>query len=170
MPCELFVRDHWHSGLVLDFSAQGLFVQTHAKPRPRERVELRTACDRTEALELLVEVARLKRTPPALLRAAHGGIGVRIVIAPEEYYQFLARLAAPEPQTILVFADEPGADPRFRVRVREISGPRSRRIEVCAPDREAARNRALEESGEGWKVLDVEDLPVATERASGDEP
>jgi len=170
MPCELLVRQHWHSGRVLDLSARGLFVQTNAKPRPRERVELRIACDGTEALHLFVEVARLKRVPPSLLCVAGGGIGVRIVIAPEEYFQFLCRLVPPEQQAPLVFAAEPGEGPRFRVRVREIGGSRSRRIEVSASDREAARGRALEGIGEGWKILDVEELrPPATDRAPGDE-
>jgi hypothetical protein len=158
MPCELLIRDRWYSGLVLDLSPRGLFLQTKAKPLPHERVELRIACGGSEALQLFVEVARLRRVPPSLLSTVRGGIGVRIVDAPEEYYQFLSRLAAPGPQALLVFAAEPGEGPRFRVRVREISGPRSRRIEVSAPDREAARARALEASGEGWTILEVEKL------------
>jgi PilZ domain-containing protein len=170
MPCELFVRDHWHSGLVLDLSARGFFVQTNAKPNPRERFELRLTCDGSEALDLLVEVARLRKAPPTLVSAVHGGTGVRIVIAPEEYYQFLSRIAAPERQELLDFADEPGEAARFQVRVREIGGPRSKRIEVSASDGEAARDCALAECGDGWKVLDVAEVRTPSpHRASGEE-
>jgi hypothetical protein len=31
MPSELFIASPWHSGLVLDFSACGLFVQMKAR-------------------------------------------------------------------------------------------------------------------------------------------
>lgn len=59
MPCEPFIADPWHSGLVLDLSARDLLVQTKARLRPHERAELRIACNGTGALQLLVEVARL---------------------------------------------------------------------------------------------------------------
>jgi hypothetical protein len=42
---------------------------------------------------------------------------------------------------------------RFRVRVKQISGPRTRTIEVEGEDQPAADQKALEELGEGWKVL-----------------
>ena len=116
---------------------------------------------------------RRHRSPPAVRGSGAPQAGAAepaLCRGPEEYFQFLCRLVPPEQQAPLVFAAEPGEGPRFRVRVREIGGSRSRRIEVSASDREAARGRALEEIGEGWKILDVEELrPPATDRAPGDE-
>jgi len=50
----------------------------------------------------------------------------------------------------------PPAGSRFRVRVSQVSGPRSRRVEVEAADADAAAEAALASLGDGWKVLDVE--------------
>ena len=153
-PCTLFVGEREHSALILDLSPSGLFVQTHAKTQRGERLSLSFSHE-DEALELKVEVVRTKQVPQSLLAAAKGGIGVRILSAPEEYYQLLASLGINErvkPQFEL--EREPG--PRFRVHVAQIGGPRSRRIELGAPDADSAGAKALEELGGGWKVLRIE--------------
>jgi hypothetical protein len=45
---------------------------------------------------------------------------------------------------------------RFRVRVSQISGSRSRSLEVTAASEEEARRKAMGASGEGWKILACE--------------
>lgn len=161
MPCQLQVGDRTHTGLVLDLSRSGLFIQTHAKVRRGERFALAFAGMDGASMELLVEVVRTKVVPPRLLAVAGGGVGVRIARAPEAYYQLLADLGldargrAHRDRDVEV-APEADAGPRFRVHVSQTSGPRSRRLEVSAPDADAARDRALEQMGEGWKVLGVE--------------
>jgi hypothetical protein len=155
IPCQLFVGEREHSALVLDLSVSGLFIQTHARPLIGERLRVQLAHDRVP-LELTVEVARAKSVPPALLTAAKGGIGVRLVSAPAEYDKLLARLGigeAPEPESFEVEI-EPG--PRFRVYVAQRGGSRSRRVEVKASDPDEAAERAIEELGSEWKVLRVQ--------------
>jgi len=168
MPCQLLVESRWHSGLVLDLSPSGLFIQTHAKTREGQRVDLSVSQEEGEPMPLVVEVVRKKVVPPRLVTVAQGGVGVRILSAPEDYYRYLEGLgiagAAPPPRRSrsrgagAVAVPEPEALPRFRVRVSQTSGSRSRRVEVSAADADAARDIALEEIGDGWKVLDVETL------------
>ena len=155
IPCNLWVGTREHNALVLDLSPSGLFIQTHARTQLGERLRVRLHED--TAMELVVEVARTKHVPPNLLAATKGGIGVRIVSATDEYYQFLADLGIAEgAQPAVELEQEPGQ--RYRVHVAQIGGPRSRRVEIAARDEEAARAGVLEELGEGWKVLRVEPL------------
>jgi PilZ domain len=168
MPCQLLVESRWHSGLVLDLSPSGLFIQTHAKTREGQRVDLSVSREEGEPMPLVVEVVRKKVVPPRLVTVAQGGVGVRILSAPEDYYRYLEGLGiaattpprqrSPVRGAATEVEAEPEALPRFRVRVSQTSGPRSRRVEISAADADAARDLALEEIGDGWKVLDVEAL------------
>jgi hypothetical protein len=155
IPCQLWVGEREHSALVLDLSPSGLFVQTHAKVQCGERLAVRLSYEGA-GLDLVVEVARTKPVPANLLTVAKGGIGVRIVSAPEEYFQLLdARLSERSTSEVeLVPEREPGS--HFRVYVAQISGSRSRRLEIAAPNGETAATRALEELGDGWKILRIE--------------
>src|SRR5262249_21997214 len=137
IPCQLWVGEREHSALILDLSPSGLFVQTHARAQRGERLRLHFAHD-DAMLELKVEVVRTKAVPQGLLAATKGGMGVRIVHAPEEYYGLLAGLGINErvkPAFELDPEPEPGL--RFRVYVAQIGGPRSRRVEVSAADGDA---------------------------------
>ena len=156
IPCQLWVGDREHTATILDLSPSGLFVQTHAKTQRGERLRLHFS--REDALlELKVEVVRIKQVPQNLIAAVKGGIGVRIVDAPEEYYGLLTGLGIHErAKPTFELEREPGL--RFRVHVAQIGGPRSRRVELAAPDADTATARALEELGEGWKVLRIESV------------
>jgi len=174
MPCELHVGRRTHSGLVLDLSPSGLFIQTNAKTTPGQAIEILLSTGKGEPLPLQVEVVRKKVVPPRLLTVTGGGVGVRILNAGEAYFSFLSELgldrraaardagaagagpalAAPEPEASP--PSETASAARYRVRIKQMSGPRSRSIEVDAADADAASALALEEMGEGWKVLGVE--------------
>jgi hypothetical protein len=103
-----------------------------------------------------------------LLAVAHGGVGVRILNAPEAYYNFMkvlgigakdGELEAESSSAEASHKDAAaGAGPqqRYRVRAKQTQGPRSRILDVAASSEEDARNRALTELGEGWQVLQVE--------------
>ena len=154
IPCQLWVGQREHSALVLDLSPSGLFIQTHARTTRGERVSLRLA-NEDHPLDLLVEVVRTNQVPQSLLAAAKGGIGVRITSAPEEYYAMLVGLGINEASKPL-FELERAPGPRFRVHVAQVGGPRSRRVELSAPDPDAAAAQVLVELGDGWRVLRVE--------------
>jgi hypothetical protein len=170
MPCELRVGDRTHSGLVLDLSPTGLFIQTNAKTTAGQHVDLQLSTGVGDPLPLRVEVVRKKVVPPRLLTVTGGGVGVRILDATEAYFGFLRDIgigqgrqpgdpdaydASPTPAPV----EHPDGGPwRFRVRVKQLSGPRSRCLELEAPNATSATALALEEVGDGWKVLDVEPL------------
>jgi hypothetical protein len=147
MPCEVLIAGRKHSGLVLDLSRSGLFIQTNAKTRPGQQFDLRISTGVGDPIGLVVEVVRRKVVPPRLLALAQGGVGVRVKESPEAYYAFLGDLGM-----------ECESTHRFRVRVKQISGPRTRTIEIESEDQSAAEEKALEELGDGWKVLDAAPL------------
>ena len=185
MPCRVHADGRVHNGIVLDLSGSGLFIQTSAKLTPGTRIDIDLSLD-ADSARMHVEVVRRRQVPAQLLTVAQGGVGVRIISAPEGYYRFLQELqqkereargerepaanppppaaakpkpagAAPKP----VAASKPAAPParpkaQFRVRVSQTSGARSRILTIGADDADQAGRLALEELGEGWKVLQVE--------------
>jgi Tfp pilus assembly protein PilZ len=90
MPCNVTFEGRQHSGLVVDVSPAGLFIQTNAKVKPGDQLDLKLSLPgETHKLPLQVEVVRKIVVPPRLLMVAHGGVGVRILNAPEAYYNFM---------------------------------------------------------------------------------
>jgi Tfp pilus assembly protein PilZ len=169
MPCDVLFEDRRHSGFVLDISPTGLFIQTSAKAKPGDRLDLRLSLPgEARKLPLEAEVVRMVAVPAHLLAVAHGGVGVRIPNPPEAYYDFMetlgvsagSREAEAESRTAEKSATsaETGGQPpqRYRVRVKQTQGPRSRSLDVTAGSEDEARDRALAEVGEGWQVLLVE--------------
>src|SRR5436309_11033839 len=125
IPCTLWVGEREHSALILDLSPSGLFVQTHAKTQRSERLRLAFS-NEDVALDLRVEVVRTKTVPQSLLAAAKGGIGVRILSAPEEYYEGLLASLGINDRAKPQFELEREPGPRFRVHVDQIGGTRAR--------------------------------------------
>jgi PilZ domain len=153
IPCQLFVGERVHSALVLDLTRVGLFIQTHARPHIAERLRVELA-HVPVPIQLIVEVARSKSVPPSLLSAAKGGLGVRIVNAPQEYDDLLTQLGIGNHDERVKLAAEPGQ--RFRVHVAVVGGSRSRRIEIMATHADEAGALALAALGKDWKVLRVQ--------------
>jgi Tfp pilus assembly protein PilZ len=169
MPCNVTFEGQQHSGLVIDVSPGGLFIQTSAKAKPGDQLDLNLSLPgEARKLPLQVEVVRKVVVPPRLLAVAHGGVGVRILNAPEAYYKFMETLGIgsgtaefkPESRGAETSKKTPvaGAQPQqsYRVRVKQTEGPRSRILDVAASSEEDARSQALAELGEGWRVLQVE--------------
>ncbi len=155
-----------HRAFILDLSPNGLFIQTPKAidPGTEVSVQFRVPVEGTE-IDLRAKVARSKRVPPRLATVTTPGIGLRISSAPAAYYEYLARLvagektekkaAAPEAETQ---ATETSGDsePRYRVRAQLSGGSRSRSLVVWASTAMEARQEALSELDEGWKILSVE--------------
>jgi hypothetical protein len=191
LTCALVIGGSRLSGIVLDLSASGLFVQTSANPPPGAEIGLELEIPgEPERTLLVVRVVRKKVVPPRLRSVVHGGLGLRIERAPEAFFGFVAQLqcvevaeeppavaAVPAKASAAVTASARKASPdrrsgarrvvpprapaaakgkRFRVRVSQISGSRSRSLEVTAASEEEARRKAMGSSGEGWKILACE--------------
>jgi Tfp pilus assembly protein PilZ len=93
-PCKLRHQQRHHSGMVLDISRTGLFVQTSATAQNGEEVEVTLSVARTTALiTLAAQVVWQRRVPAQLRAAAEGGLGLRICYAPEGYYNLLVDAA-----------------------------------------------------------------------------
>lgn len=193
LTCTLVIDGARLSGIVLDLSASGLFVQTSANPPAGSEIGLEIDVPgQQQRLDLVVRVVRRKVVPPRLKSVVHAGLGLQIQNAPEGYFRYVAQLqpgntpaasakaAAPETAAAL----ETGAPPaeaapaakaaaarasasrggapsrapaprqeRFRVRVSQIGGSRSRSLEIKAASESEARSEAETACGEGWKIL-----------------
>lgn len=162
--CSMQLGESRYSGVVLNLSRTGLFIQTSASPGPGEpiRLELRGQ------IPLRAQVVWRRKVAAHLRSIAEGGIGVQISSAPEEYFQLLAAAAGkqaigeargdhqrPSP------AQEP-AEPvgrKFRARLKRRDSPRSRTIELVAGSAEEAERKALAQVGSGWTLLNIEPRP-----------
>jgi Tfp pilus assembly protein PilZ len=149
MPCNVTFEGQQHSGLVIDVSPGGLFVQTSAKAKPGDRLDLKLSLPgEIRKLPLQVEVVRKVVVPPRLLAVAHGGVGVRILNAPEAYYNFMRVLGIgskdsefkAESSSDEAPDKDAAADARpqqsYRVRAKQTQGPRSRILDVAASSEE----------------------------------
>ena len=173
IACTLHLEESLHSGMVLDISAGGLFIQTNASPAPGipVRVELRVP-ELPEPIEMQATVARKRIVPPRLRALLKGGVGIHLENPPEEFYAMVAKLQAPEaaaPETSAAdkVPDEraggtekrPPVKPKltsFRVRLSQVGGSGSRNLVIRASDDDEARRRAILDVGDGWKVLSCE--------------
>ncbi len=91
MVCTVTIGGRRHSGVVLDVSARGLFIQTNAKPTADEPVMVEMSVpNQKETLRLNARVRRVKVVPPQLLTVAQGGLGLEVENAPEAFYALLA--------------------------------------------------------------------------------
>jgi Tfp pilus assembly protein PilZ len=93
-PCKLRHQQRHHSGMVLDISRTGLFVQTSATAQNGEEVEVTLIAGRAATpITLAAQVVWQRRVPAQLRAAAEGGLGLQICYAPEGYYNLLVDAA-----------------------------------------------------------------------------
>jgi Tfp pilus assembly protein PilZ len=167
LPCRLRVAGGSHSGMVLNLSRCGLFVQTSAGPPPGAQVAIDLdVTSHTNTLPIGARVVWRRVVAPHLRSLTQGGIGVRIDSAPEAYYSFLAELAGEAPAGRSSRGPEASGPPpesrpeapktEFRVRVKQSEGPRSRTLTLRCESVQEARERALTVTGSGWVVLEAE--------------
>lgn len=162
MACRISIGGQRFSGVVLDLSSSGLFVQTTARPRAREFVSVElSVVGRRERVRLDAQVARVFLVPAQLVAVAQGGLGLRITNAPESFFELLRTIQVEAPADVgrpraasgSGTADE--AEGRsYRLRVTQLGRARTRTLQVIAGSPEEAVAFALAEVGEGWKVLE----------------
>jgi Tfp pilus assembly protein PilZ len=142
--------------IVLDISESGLFVQTGTRLPPGSEVELRLRLEQVEEpVVVRARVARNKQVPPQLTSVARGGVGLKILDAPAAYYEHINALAR-EMKAPAAPAEPAVPRNRFRVRVKQSEGPRSRSLEIFADSADEARARALADVGSGWEAVAAE--------------
>lgn len=186
LPCDVTVEGLRHSGMVLNVSPRGLFVQTNAEATPGSEVAIDlTPPDQHQSVALKATVVWKRTVPRQMLTVARGGMGLRIQEASEGYFSFLSAVIRdagatpvtptpaqpPAPRASTRGASRDAAEPlpmprtpmpppvsksmRFKVRVSQIAGARTRFVEVTALSTRQAGRLALREVGEGWQVLEV---------------
>jgi hypothetical protein len=136
-PCSFTLNGRKQNAFVLDLSSSGLFIQTSADASPGDRLDIEVVID-DKVLPMHVEVARRKKVPPQLLTVAHGGIGVRILSAPEGYYEALTAINGPSRDVRGGAAarrrqTEAGRRATSRVAGGSVSGPTPERVSRPAP-------------------------------------
>ena len=160
MPCTVRLGEASFTGLVLNLSEGGVFVQTRAEAARGHRVRLELlAPDEGAGIPLSGTVAWRKTVPGQLHPVSGGGFGVSIRQADARYYAALARWTHVGAG---IGADASAADdaPRhevseWRVRVRAVASPRSRTLTIEAATEDEARERALAHVGASWSVIEV---------------
>jgi hypothetical protein len=165
MACELIADGRQQRAIVLDVSSTGMFVQTSTRLLPGTPVELQLRFETNdEPITIRARVVRHRSVPANLTSVAQGGIGLRILDAPPSFYESLrgqhddatnAR-ATTGPVAYPSGPAPPPSGPRFRVRVKQTDGPRSRMLDVAAETADAARAMALDQLGAGWEALGAE--------------
>jgi Tfp pilus assembly protein PilZ len=166
LPCRLKVAGSSHSGMVLNLSRGGLFVQTSAGPPTGADVVVDLdVASHPDTVPIGGRVVWRRMVAPHLRTLTQGGVGVRIESAPEVYYSFLSGVSGEAPGTrssvdcetaepaLESRSDSPGIE--FRVRVKQEGGPRSRTLTLHSESEEEARSRALSIVGAGWAVLEL---------------
>ena len=152
VPCRLQAPGGAHSGMVLNVSRGGLFVQTSAAASPGEAIRIDLAVD--AAVPLAVDACVVwRRVVGAHLRTVStGGFGARIQYAPDAWFGFLSGLAGSD---VAGAAPEGPAGAVYHVRLRLAGSPRTRIVVVESLDEPAARERARAVAGAQWVVLDL---------------
>ena len=170
--CEVVEGDKRTRGFVLDVSPNGLFVQTPKPIQPGAVVGIEfTSPELGQKIQLRARVARSLRVPHRLASVTSPGVGVRIEMAPPEYYDMIVSLTYRDEAATAPPASEEPAEPAkrklpprmpkpepepetlYRVQAQQTGGPRSRSLIVNATSREQAESLALEELGSDWKII-----------------
>ena len=95
IPCQLLIEDRRYTGLILDLSAGGFFVQTSADLTPGDALDLEMSLPGDSArITVQVRVARRQVVPARLRSVAQGGVGLRILVAPNALYGYIDALTS----------------------------------------------------------------------------
>lgn len=157
LQCKLLIEGREHSGIVLDLSKHGLFVQTKAKAAPGTpaRVELSLPGAGTQFF-VEASVVRLNRVPAALAPAWTAGLGLALTRPPPSFLQLVESFARSKAGTTESRAEPARATQSFCVRAALIRGGRTRTVLVRCQSEPEASELALAELGNEWKIVSVE--------------
>ncbi|MBW2289601.1 MAG: PilZ domain-containing protein [Deltaproteobacteria bacterium] len=179
LSCEIVSNESRFSGIAIDISATGLFIQTNVKPTPGTLIEVGISLPGVdEPVRMEARVARKKIVPPELLTLAHGGIGLALVQPAEAYLDFVAAMSPEHAEAVANIRAKAGsvgggggtgegARPRsganaataarlFRIHaVETTSGKRNSFLVSCVTEQEAS-DEVSKQLGDEWQVLFIE--------------
>ena len=89
IPCEFQHQGDHYRGIAVNISRSGLFIQTDATLEPGAELEVELLGDQFEGASFRAEVARRRATPALLAAVIRPGLGVRIVEAPDSFFEML---------------------------------------------------------------------------------
>ncbi len=93
IPCAINAGGRSCSGLVLNVSRSGLFLQTSIPENSGTVVDLELKpLDRAEPIALTARVVWRRAVPARLRTIVNGGLGMQIIWADEAYYGLLSAL------------------------------------------------------------------------------
>jgi len=153
LSCDLFFDGGRQTGMVLNVSRSGLFIQTSLSTQPGANVAIDLNGPSGESLEVDTTVVWQRVASLELTGPTRSGVGLQINRASPGYVELLESIGgrrAPAPSATAAFC-------RYRVRVKLQGEPRSRSLMVFAKSEQAARKQALQKAGEGWSVIDLEE-------------
>ena len=91
IPCKLTRSKSTFSGLVLDLSRRGLFVQTSAVATTGDEVEVAlSGRDSGVAIVVTAKVVWQRKIPMHFQSVVQAGLGLQIYNAPEAFYHLLS--------------------------------------------------------------------------------
>lgn len=98
IPCRLSQNSRASSGVVLDLSRRGLFVQTTVSAKAGEEVQVVLhsphGSDGESEIVLNAQVVWQRKVPVQLRSSLRSGVGLQIRYASEAYYALLAETAS----------------------------------------------------------------------------
>jgi len=182
LSCEIISEGSRYSGIALDVSATGLFVQTNVKPVPGSLVEIGLLLPGlAELVTMEARVARTKVVPAELLTLAHGGVGLALVRPDDAFLDFVAEMSPEHAAAVAALRSKAGGvgpnrggggsgaggrmrngstgasvAKRFRIHaVETATGKRNSFLVTCETEQEAS-DEVLKQLGDDWQVLFIE--------------
>lgn len=156
LPCTLQLADGRRSGLILNLSQRGMFIQTSLPAEPGTLMEVDFwDPSRGQPIALQAAVVWRQRVSPRMTGINQSGMGMRIPLPPAPYDELVAEILSPPRAAPAPGDASPPERSRYVVRLGQLGGPRSRRIVVHGDSEEHAREQAAAELGEGWSILEV---------------
>lgn len=168
-PCEVELRGVRGAGTVRDLSAGGLCVQTNVPAQEGDAIHLELQPRGRPSLEIQALVWNLLGVRSRRSGECSARLGLVLSDASDAFLELLRsyepappRRAAAPTQPAPCFQKQPAAkteppepEHQHRVRVKQSTSSRTRTLVVFAGSLAEAKERAVEETGDGWAVLDV---------------
>ena len=179
-PCEIAGPEKSTSGTVLDLSEGGLSVLTALEVEQGESLLVRFKAPGGTPIEVEALLWHSRRVRDRASGKTTWALGLMISRACDAYFRLAPQTGAPRPEPASSSAEgDPGAPgeseeseessgkelAEFRIRVKQIGGPRTRNLTLSAESREEARALAATHLGDDWEVLEIlasepADLPL----------